>query len=336
MADRFIAFAEETSYDSAGSSFIYFKILNESINPNREDYFPETTEYWTTDTKVEGHFSAEGDTVIPVEPIQWPKLLVLHCGDPTTTGPVDSAYTHVFKFGANETIGATGVKNFTVKKGVGIEKDIQMTGGIIENITIEYAAKEPIVSTVTVLGSGNATLETAASASYSDYTQNFYAFHETATFTVGGSDRLDTAPTVEAFTINLRRGIDADHYVLGSRGRYSTPLSGFASVEGTLDLSFTSEDELERFMGSVGTSAMGDQASFEIVCTLTGELIGSSEKYDIEVTIPEAYYTESVQNVTGRDRIIQTINWRGNYNASDACAAKITVVNGTDSYTSLS
>jgi len=336
---RYIGFAEETTFGTKGTTVMDFRFLNETVGTTREDFFPETAEYWTPTSKVDGFFRGGGDIVIPVDPVQFPKLLVLHMGDPTTTGPDDSAYEHVFKYGGNESVSATGVKPFTLYKGVGIEKDRLFLGCLIENLTLDCVNREPVTATVSVIHSGHETLETARTPDYSAYDPpRFFSFAKVATMTIGGADRLSTAPTIEAFHGSLPRSYDTDHYVLGNPYLAAPSLSGFAIPTGSMDLSFTSEDEHERFLGSVGASETGDQSSFAIVLELQGALIGSSSKYGIKIEIPKAYYTGegSVANVTGRDRIVQTVNWRGAYDSSEACSAKITVTNITDDYTSLS
>lgn len=335
MASKFLALAEETTYASCGNPYIYFKILNETINSARNDYFPETTEYWVPDVKVEGHYSGGGDASIPVDPIQWPKLLAFFIGDGSSSGPTDSAYTHVFKFGANEAVSSTGIKAFSILKGVGIEKDRRFEGGVMESLALDCVAREPVVSTITVYHSGDEELLTAATPSYSSYTQPFFSFASTATMTIGTADRLTTAPTIENFKVTLTRGWDKEHYVLGNKKVAAPTLSGFASVTGSMDLTFTSEDEHERFLTAVAGSAMGTQASFEIIVLLQGALIGSASKYGIQINIPEAYYTGSDINNTGRDRTIHTVNFRGNYNSTDECAAFFTVTNATSAYSTL-
>jgi len=336
MASKFIALAEETTYGSSGWPYLYFKCLNESINSVRNDYFPETTEFWTPDVKAEGYWSGGGDAVIPVDPIQWVKLLPFFIGDGSSSEASDSAYTHTFKFGANESVGTTGIKASTILKGVGIEKDRRFEGGVIESIALEIVGRELVTSTVTFYHCGDESLTTAASPVYTSYTQPFFSGASVTTMTVNNDDRLTTAPTIENFRVTLTRGWDKDHYVLGSQKVAAATLSGFASVTGSMDFTFTSEDELERFLTAVGGTGIGSQSSFEIIVALQGALIGVTSKYGIQLNIPEAYYVGPVEaNLTGRDRIIQTVNFRGNYNSTDLCAAFFTCVNETSAYSTL-
>lgn len=336
MADRYIALAEETTFGSAGSSFKYFKLLRESIETRRTDFFPETTEHWTVPVKAEGYFSTSGDFDTVVEPVVWPWLLVYFIGDPSTSQPdsvnAPNTYQHVFKFGADETVSSTGIKPFTIKIGTGIERDRQIVGNVIETLTIEAVNRELVASTVSIIGSGHETLVTADTPDWSAYTHPPLAFTSLSTFTIGGTDRLTTQPTVEAFRLSLGRSWDADHYVLGNRYWAYPILSGYATVEGSIDLTWRSQDEYERFLSSVGATETGDQSSFAIDLILRGNLIEESYYYQIEVTIPKAYYTSSTANITGRDRIVQTVNFRGIYDSSEACACKIIVQNSTASY----
>lgn len=341
MASKYIAVAEEGTFRTAGTSVIYLKLLNESINTTREDFYPETTQYWVVGKRAEGFFRTRGSFDTLVEPVQWPKLLVLMTGDPSTTGPTDSTYQHVFKFGGNEVVETTGIKPFTTFIGVGIEKDRQIEGCVMESITLEAINKEVVSSTVSIIGSGDESLITAKTPSYTAYAQPYLTFASTSAMGITGSvtgatNRLTTQPTIEAFRMTLTRGWDSDHYVLGNRFLASTTPAGMSTVTGTMDFSFQSEDEYERFLADVGTYAAGDQPPFAINLTLEGALSGASAKYTVQVDIPEAHYTASTVSVKGRDRIVQTVDWMGMYNSVDTCAAKVTVKNLTSSYTSLS
>jgi len=337
---RYISLREEAAADYGNieptSASVVMKLLSESINTTREDFFPETTEFWTVDSKAEGFFRTSGDFEVLVDPIQWPKLLAYFIGDGTSApaqggGPFD----HTFLFGANETVSTTGVKAFTLGIGVGIEKDRGILGTLIESLSIEAVNREVVSCTVSVVGSGEEKLWTAWTPTYASYTQPYLTFGSASTMTIGGTDRLTTAPTIEAFRLTLSRGLDADHYVLGKRFLSAATLSGMASVEGTMDLSFTSEDEHERFLTAVGSYISGDQASFALVMNLRGAVASGAQYYEVEFTIPETYYTGSTANVSGRDRIVQTVNFRGNYASGTAAAAKIRVRNMTTSYATL-
>jgi len=342
MASKYIALSEETSgystYIDLSGFDIYFKILSESINTTREDYYPETTEFWTTDTYVDGLKRGGGDVEVLVDPKQWPKLLVMHLGDPTSTYITLSGtvYTHQFLFGANEVVGTSGLKSFTVLKGVGIEKDRQFDGGFITDMEIEARAREVVGCTVSIVTDGDEALITANTPDWVMYSgQRYLTFADAQAMTVGGTDRLTTAPTIEAFTLRLGRGYDTDHNVLGKKTLAAQTQHGFATVEGTMDFTFTSEDEHERFLGYVGGTAMGIQSAFVTVLNLRGDMISSGYYNDVEFSIPETHYTASEPSSTGRDRIVQTVNFRGNYSAGSGCAAMVMVTNAVSSYINL-
>ena len=352
---RFIALAEEDSaFRTAGTTWLYFKLLSESINTTREDFFPETTDYWTVSERAEGFFRTSGSFDTLVEPVIWPKLLVLFMGDPTasTVQGATAAYLHDFKFGADEvSTAATGVKSFTTRIGTGIERDRQITGCVIESISLEAVAREEVSSTVSIIGSGDESLITAQTSSnvetgWALYTQPYLTFAGATVMTVGGTtdaagavtsgvDRLVTDPTIEAFRLTFTRGWDADHYVLGTRFLYDKTLSGMASVEGSMDFSFTSQDEHERFLAAVGTYQAGNQTPFSVQLKLVGALIASTYYYTINIVLPEVTFTASTASVSARDRIVQSVDFKGQYATTPDCAAWIMVTNIATAYTSL-
>jgi len=340
MAQKYIALIEETSgYGTYASTNdrICFKVLSESVETTREDYYPETTEYWTPDTYTMGLFRSGGDIEILVDAYQFPKLLVGHLGDPATSTVLSGVvYQHVFNYGGQETVLTSGIKSFSIVKGTGIEKDRRFDGGIITDLEVEARAREAIGCTISVVGNGKENLVTASSASYVRYSgQRYLTFADAQTMTVGGSGRLATDPTIEAFTIRLPRGYDTDHYRLGSEYMAAQTLHGVAIPEGSMDFSFTSQDEHERFLGIVGGTATSEQSGHITVLKLRGDEVSSGYYNEIEFSLPETYYTASEAALTGRDRIVQTVNYRGNYHALSGHSVQVTVQNTTSSYTAL-
>ena len=344
MASKYIALAEQTQSwilhgdavnNSPVTNPIYLKLLTESINTTREDFYPETTQYWVPGKRAEGFFRTAGSFDTLVDPRQWTKVLCLFTGDPGSTGPADSAYTHIFKFGANEVynVNSTGVKPFTTLIGVGILKDREIIGSVIDSLSIECVNKEVVTSTIGILGSGWERLVSAYTPTYAtQYAQPYLTFQQASVVTVGVSDRLTVAPAIEAFRMTCNRGWDADQYLLGSRflgGNVGPMQSGMCSVEGTMDFSFTSQAEHERFLGAINATESGNQVSFPIQIVLTGpnHIGAGSTHYSLTIDIPEAQYRASTVNVSGRDRIVQSVDWMGMYNVADTCAAKFTVVN---------
>lgn len=340
MPFKYAAVREEDTYRTVtpGNATIAMKLLRESVNSERTDFFPENIEKWIPDDQIDGYFGTSGDVDILLDPIVWPKLLVLLTHDPSSSpaqggGP----YDHTFKFGASEimTPGGAGIKPFNLAIGVGIERDRLFLGNVIESMDIDIVAREVCSSTVGIFGSGKEILRPAYTPSYAAYTQPYFSFKDVATMTIGGTDRLTTAPEIEAFHLSLGRSYDTDHYVLGDQFVPYPKLSGMGTVEGSVELAFQSEDEHERFLQGVGSYIVGDQSSFAMVLELEGETASGAMKYEIEFTLPECYYTSSEVNVEGRDRIVQTLDFRGNYNSTAGCACQIRVRNMTSSYTTL-
>ena len=344
MVSTYVGLEEESSFgteagDGAGSGTpMYFKVLSESMETTREDFFPDTSAYWVVDDgeKAEGFFRAGGDFNLLVDPVQWPKLMVLMFGDgsPTKVGAT-IAYKHVWLIGANETVAATKIKPFTYFKGTGIEKDRMFEGCLLTGMQFEAVNRQPLTTTFTVLGSGNETLINAKNPTYAAYTQPFMVAHQTATFEIGGADNLTTAPQIEAFRLNINVPFDADHYNLGSRYLSQATLSGKWDITGSMDLSWTSQDEHERFLTAVAGTGTGDQAQFAVNGIWTAATIESTYKYTIEWTMTACFYTGSTASWTARDRIVQTVDFRPTYNATDSCAVKLEITNIATSYTAL-
>lgn len=331
---KYVAIQEESTYGTESAiGYKYLKLFDESLVTSREDFFPETTEYWTPSSKPEGFFRTRGTVNVPVESVVFPWVLVMGLGDPASTQQGGTAaYKHVFKFGANEVVGTTGIKPFTTKVGVGIEKDRRFLGCIIPKLSFEAVSREQVTCGIDMIGRGHETLETAVSPSYTAYTQPEFTFNSATVMTVGTVDRLITQPTIEAYRLDLERGWAEDYYPLGSRYVGLGIPSGMANVSGSMDFAFESEDEHERFLTAVGGSGTGDQTSFAVVLSLRGALISGAYYYQIDFTLPKTYYTVSTPSVKARDRIVQTCDFRCIYDSSSSCAAQIDATNITVTY----
>jgi len=340
MAEKYISIQSEASgYGtlSTGAERVFFKILSETVHSRRDDFYPETQAYWTPESYVRGPSSVGGDIEVLVEPYQFTKLLVYHLGTPSTSTVLSgTVYAHAFSYGGTEKVSLSGLQSFTLVKGDSVEKDRQFDGTFITDIETEARAAEVVAGTISVVGKGSESLITASSANYITYSgRRYLTFADASVMTVGGSSRLTADPTIESFTLRLPRGYDTEHRRLGSPYIAAQTLHGVAIPEGTMDFTFTNKDEHERFLSHVGATSIGAQSGFITVLTLAGDTISSGYTDQITISIPETRYTASEAAVTGRDRIVQTVNYRGNYHALSGHSVMITVQNATSAYTTL-
>jgi len=363
---RYIALSEETyaAFRTPTTTYLYFKLLSESITLTREDYFPETAEHWTVVDKGEGHFSHAGDFEVLIEPNQWPKLLVMFIGDSSATNVTGTAYSNIWKFGEDENFSAvTKMKPFTTYIGVdgvlsgGVDDDRQICGTVIETLTIEGTAREVLSSTVSVLGSGLENLTTALTQEdvttglEAAYDQPYFVFGDMVEARIGGTVIAGgvtedtgtnvlasaTGTSIESLSLTLKRSYDTEYYMLGQRYWHKPILSGMAEVTGTMELSWQDQLEYERYLGSAAATA--DQSSFALQFRWQGA--GDADTgapvvpYELEIIIPSVYYTGSSIPVSARDRIKQTVDFKGIYNTTLNCAAWIEVVNKNNGYETL-
>lgn len=337
MVSKYVAFQEETVYGALGAGvFSTLKLFNETVVTSREDFYPETTQYWEPSNKLEGFFRTRGTVTMPVDPVVFPQLLVYFMGDPVSNklaeAGAEDPYEHTFKFGANEVVAGSGLKSFTTDIGVGIEKDRRLFGCMGTKLSIEAISREQVTCSLDLVGNGNETLVDPGTPDYSTYTQPEFTFNSAYAMTVGGASRITQQPTIEAFRLDLERGVAEDYYPLGKRYVNAFLPSGVASVSGSMDFTFESEDEHERFLSAVGQFATGDQASFATALTFRGAQIYLTNYYTLLITIPKTYYTVSTPSTKARDRIVQTCDFKGIYDTGTSCAASIYVVNVTTGY----
>jgi hypothetical protein len=338
MADKYIALAEETVFRTAtGSGLQYLKLLNESISTTREDFYPETTQSWVVQKRAEGIFRTSGNFATLVDPMVWGELLVFFMGDATSSGPNgDGQYTHTFPyFGDTETVTADEIKPVTVYIGTGIERDRQIEGCVINSLSLEATARNVVSSTVGIIGSGDEELIAAKTPDWSAYTRPYLTFANVSTMTIGGTDRLTTQPVIENFRITFDRGFDEDYRVLGNRFWANAELSGMATSNGSMDFSFKSQDEHERFLQDVGSYNAGDNpiAGWEIVLKLQSQaVIGGSSYRMLELTLPKVFYTASNPPVNARDRIIQSVDFTAMHDGTNG-SGQFVLRNETATYT---
>ena len=102
-----------------------------------------------------------------------------------------------------------------------------------------------------------------------------------------------------------------------------------------MDFGFTSQDEHERFLTAVAGTETGTQAGFPVILELRGAAIGTTYYYTIKFTMSKVQYRASTASLSGRDRIIQTVDFISPYNATDVGAIKIECTNITASYVTL-
>lgn len=220
---------------------------------------------------------------------------------------------------------ANSVPSFTARAGKDQLEHIFL-GNAINSLKIDLP-KDFATMTASLYGKSDksGTLSTVCTGASTDITLDrygYFAFHQ-AVATIGGS-----TVNAESFSIEINNNLSGEDGVrLGSvhpQFQASTRLE----INVTCDLTFDSTTQLQNFWGS--STAPDDSASRAVTLTLTGEEIITGHYYTLVFTFPATVHQSAPINVSGRDRVVQTVTMNGLVSESDCYAVQVQLTNNRD------
>lgn len=302
--------AEESSYGTAVTVSRFYEILDgESLRPrvsrlaNMGKRAGQRVRRAATPVPVDG-----GGSVPMLVGTKGHGLLLKHAlGSVATTGPTDSAYTHVFTLASltgkfltaqigRELVGGSTMSPETYAGGKIIAAEWSLTKGDDGFLKANYTFDTKFPATGTAL----------ATASYPTPLEAFP--WSNAALTVDGS-------SVEVFsaTIGLTSAMKVDRVFLGNSKK--EPLqNGMVEVAFSFECEFTSLAHYNRVMASVKASSIAP-----IVLTCTGlDLIGTSTYPSIAFSIPDAQFDElDGPGISDDGPIATTVSGKATWDLSD-------------------
>jgi len=315
---KYFGIGKESSYGVAVVPSVYIDPLNESLKGENVLLRQEAFIRRELSKIGAGPFRVSGDVEVVVIPDNIGKFLEGIFGKVTTTAsPSSDAYKHEFE--VNNTL-----PSYTIEIGYDVGSyAIQIPGAGFNELSLEAPAKEFVTARISVIGK-TAKLESLSTPTV--ITGRPFVFHD-------GEVKIDgsTVANVEAIRLTLSNNIDADVFYIGSRTLGAIKPQGF-DITGTMDISFDNWDFYQKFLGSASATEPQDTlGSLSLELTFTGEATGSSDTgYEyklLKIEIPEIYLSKDDIDISGRDRIVQKLEFTGVYNTSAGYAVKATLIN---------
>lgn len=321
MGTRSIGIGKETSFATKATPDKFFDLTTHSLTAEREPLLAETIAYravrdaWPGPVRITGSLEGILDANIAAR-LLYSAVTEVSTSDDGESPP--TAYKHEFT-------PAQSVNTVTISADDGESSEIPyFLGCAVRSLEIRAEARALVTFTADILGA-KVKLDSPINPTFDHITP--FIFHQ-STVTRAGNDITNR---VQSFSITVENDIPDDAHVLGSMYLPRMWAQGL-SVTGEIELQFLDWEDYKRFLGSAtATEFQSTMESFTLKLTLLGGDTGSSaagfDKYKLEIDIPKAYYLESEVHFERRERIVQTIRWRGVHDTTSGYPIKFTVIN---------
>lgn len=224
---------------------------------------------------------------------------------------------------------ADDLKAFTTWLKRGDNQTIKTTYCVINELEFTQAVGEALRATVNIIGKSDIIAADYGTESF-DTLCSFADQHFTAS--IGGSTSGQAAQ-VHDMSLKIANGFDVDSgRVLGSRF-FTDLVTGKRVVNGSFNMFFSDDLEMQMFWGnSTATSPADALTGQALIFTYDlGIEADTGYNYELEFTIPDAYYETTTVNVGGK-RVSQNVTFLGIYDTVATNAISIKLVNKTTDY----
>lgn len=310
---RYLAIGEEDSYGQEGSITDYIDIASSNLDtPDDQAIIWEGVSERAGVVHAPGLYVPSGEIVLPVDAQTTGYLFKWALGSVDTSEIEQDVYRHVFT-PTNE------LKSFTV----GVGKDIfehKFIGAMIDSLEMEVED-----SFASITASIIAQKDMKANLNNPIYNEiSYFTFAQTNIMI--GNETAD----VERLNLSIANNLDGEAgVILGSRHPSFIPL-GAREVSISLDLTFKDIKYLEKFWG--GTDGPVSVPTHDVIITMTGPPINNNYNYKLEILIPKFIFMTSNQEISGRDRIVQTVEGKGLFDRTLGYDIQITLLNNQPTY----
>ncbi len=305
-----MAIAQESIAGTAETTPIIYDYFtgDPSINPMQDVLFLGNVQNRDTSKHALGGYHMEGSVPQMVEPegmVGWWLKFALGSVTAAQQGGT-AAYKHTYK-------PAKTLYPFTLWFNRGGTQNIKIPYSMLNTITFTQAINDALRMSVGFVGQKDQIATDFGSASYSTLGP---ITNSMLTVSIAGAT-TGQAAQVHNTTINFGNGIDVNDGMVHGARFFGSLVPGPREVTGSLDIWFDDDIEYERFWGAAaltepGTDTATVALSFEWD---TGVLADTGYNYILKIYIPAAIYTASNVNV-GANRIVQTIEFTGEYDST--------------------
>lgn len=323
-----MAVAEEATAGTAETTptkYDYFT-GDPGINPTQNVIRQPTVHGRSVMKHILGGYSVNGSIPLMVEPegiLGWFLKWGLGSVSSTQEGAT-GAYTHTFT-------PADTIKSFTTWMKRGGNQQIKIPYCVVSGISLNQSVDAGLEATVDFFGQKDEIADDFGTASYSTLSP---FKNSDLTVSIDGST-TGQAAQVHNSSIEISNDISADDGKVHGSRFYSSLVPGIFGVNGSMDLWFDDDSEYERFWGDGSTPATSPEESSGTVPLVftwdTGIEADTGNNYKLVVTIPAAVY-ETTSVSVGGNRVVQSVSWFGEYDASASAEIKIELTNTIDEY----
>lgn len=316
-----VGLGKETTWGTAVSANDYIRFASEGLNEEIEQVISEVI-YGIADegASFEGSRSVSGDLTFDVYPNMVGHLLRSAFGAPVTTQP-DAAgnptvYQHVFTPVQANFSNVCALPPYTFEVHRDLEQAFQYAGTVVNDLTFNFGTDSKIMQgTASVIAKK---LSLIAKTTPTFETTNPFLWNQ-ATITINGAANNDIE--------TLQFGIN-------------NSLEGRATMDGTKDISRILRNGKRTFPISF-TFVLKDLAEFnrfrsqnEVTAKieLVGATISGTHNFKLTIDIPKLRYTAFPINVGGAETLTAQVEGVAKYDAAQAHAMKVTLVNTKQTY----
>ena len=317
---RYVGVAEESVFGQEPTAITsYVDVASSSLDtPDTQAIFWQGVSERAAVVHAPGAYIPSGDIVAPVDAVMIGYLLKWTLGQVSTTRPDATGAPDVRRHTFTP---ANQLQSFTAAVG----KDIfehRFIGCVVDSM--ELSVEDEFATVTASIVARQDRKATLATPTFSDV--SYFTFAQTIA-TVGTVQ----AP-VESLTLSIANNADGEAGVrLGSRFPAFIAV-GAREVTVSMDLTFEDTTHLEKFWGA--PSGPVDIPTQALTITMTGPPINASptHNYRLEFTLPRVVYQTSNQEISARDRIVQSVEGRALFDRTVGYDIQAVLMNAQPSY----